>query len=443
MTPWGDAINYDGPNVLPVRQFVVENAEYWIGEFHLDGLRLDAVHAIKDDSRPDILDEIAERVRMRFDRSVHLLIENEENEPERLRRKRRRRRWLHRAVERRRSSCASCRGDRRDERLLRRLWRDRICSAAPWPRGSPFRAKSSPYRGRRGAARAARLPPLAFVAFIQNHDQIGNRAFGERLSVLRRPGSCGRWRASISSCRRSRCCSWARSGARASRSCSSAISSGDLAKPSATGGARSSPAFPNSPTRQRSPRFPTRSPKSTFLASKLAWSKVDLDHLDFYRAALAARRRHVRPLLPAIGHGGRSTVVGDQAVRVSWTAGAVGLVLDANLSPTRSAAFPVSGWPRLLALWRGGRGGRARPVERALEPRGPMIPPRATYRLQLRKELRLRDAARSRPISRASASAMSICRPSSRRGPAARTATTSPTTASSIPSSGRRPTTRR
>ena len=55
-TPWGDAIQFDGPNSRPVRDFFIENAEYWIEEFHLDGLRLDAVHAIKDDTRPDLLD---------------------------------------------------------------------------------------------------------------------------------------------------------------------------------------------------------------------------------------------------------------------------------------------------------------------------------------------------------------------------------------------------
>ena len=60
-TPWGDAINYDGANAAPVRAFVIENAEYWIETFHLDGLRLDAVDTIKDDSLPDILDELAQR----------------------------------------------------------------------------------------------------------------------------------------------------------------------------------------------------------------------------------------------------------------------------------------------------------------------------------------------------------------------------------------------
>jgi maltooligosyltrehalose trehalohydrolase len=58
-TPWGDAVNYDGPGSRHVRDFIIHNALYWLEEYYFDGLRLDAVHAIKDDSRPDILQELA------------------------------------------------------------------------------------------------------------------------------------------------------------------------------------------------------------------------------------------------------------------------------------------------------------------------------------------------------------------------------------------------
>ena len=85
-TPWGDAIQFDAPDSRPVRDFFIENAEYWIEEFHLDGLRFDAVHAIKDDSQPDLLDELAARLRARFPRPIHLLLENEDNDPQPLRR---------------------------------------------------------------------------------------------------------------------------------------------------------------------------------------------------------------------------------------------------------------------------------------------------------------------------------------------------------------------
>ena len=117
-TPWGAAINFDGPDSGPVREFVIHNALYWIEEFHLDGLRLDAVHAILDDSPKHLLEELAERVRAAApDRHIHLILENEENQAERLRARRERPAALvHRTMERRRPSRAACGGERRDHR---------------------------------------------------------------------------------------------------------------------------------------------------------------------------------------------------------------------------------------------------------------------------------------------------------------------------------------
>src|SRR6202035_2870132 len=83
-TPWGAGVNFDGPESKAVREFIIHNALYWIEEFHLDGLRLDAVHAILDDSPCDLLDELAERVRAACPREVHLVLENEENQSRRL-----------------------------------------------------------------------------------------------------------------------------------------------------------------------------------------------------------------------------------------------------------------------------------------------------------------------------------------------------------------------
>jgi 1,4-alpha-glucan branching enzyme len=80
-TPWGAAVNLDDTGCAPVRAFIVENALYWLRYFRLDGLRLDAVHALIDGSPHGILEELAERVRDEFDdRPVHLLLENEHNE---------------------------------------------------------------------------------------------------------------------------------------------------------------------------------------------------------------------------------------------------------------------------------------------------------------------------------------------------------------------------
>lgn len=84
-SPWGAAINFDGAQSGPVREFFIHNAMYWIEEFRFDGLRLDAVHAIIDDSEPDFLAELSQRVRTACaGRHVHLVLENEKNQPEHL-----------------------------------------------------------------------------------------------------------------------------------------------------------------------------------------------------------------------------------------------------------------------------------------------------------------------------------------------------------------------
>ncbi|MGI4764886.1 MAG: alpha-amylase family glycosyl hydrolase, partial [Janthinobacterium lividum] len=84
-TPWGIAVNYDGDHSRPVRDFAIHNALYWIEEYHLDGLRLDAVHAIIDDTTPHLLHELSVRARhATLNRPLHLILENEENAASRL-----------------------------------------------------------------------------------------------------------------------------------------------------------------------------------------------------------------------------------------------------------------------------------------------------------------------------------------------------------------------
>jgi malto-oligosyltrehalose trehalohydrolase len=185
-TPWGDAIQFDGPASRPVRDFFIENAEYWLEEFHLDGLRLDAVHAIKDDSRPDLLDELAARLRARFSRPIHLLLENEDNVPQRLTRRAGKAvlytaQWnddihhvLHVAATHEDSGYYAAYGS---TELLGKTIAE----------GFAYQGQMMPYRNAPRGAPSGRLPPDAFVSFIQNHDQIGNRAFGERLNVLAPP----------------------------------------------------------------------------------------------------------------------------------------------------------------------------------------------------------------------------------------------------------------
>jgi maltooligosyltrehalose trehalohydrolase len=183
-TPWGAAIDFDGPQSRAVRDFFIHNALYWLEEFHCDGLRLDAVDAIRDTSRPDIVEEIAHQIQAGpgRERHIHLLLESRRTE----------RRHLARA-----------RGGR--PRCATAQWNDDLhhaahvlgtgesagyyARAATQPLLHFARALAGgPLRGRGAAAcrvqQRAALPPTAFVAYLQNHDQIGNRPHGERLTRL-------------------------------------------------------------------------------------------------------------------------------------------------------------------------------------------------------------------------------------------------------------------
>jgi maltooligosyltrehalose trehalohydrolase len=194
-TPWGNGINFDGPESRVVREFFINNALYWLTEYQFDGLRLDAVHAIIDDSQPHILTEIADAVRdsVEPDRYIHLVLENDLNQARYLQRTEECRRcrprsytaqWnddihhaLHVLTTGERDGYYSDYSDRPLERLGRCL-----------VEGFAYQGEASLYRN--GQARGeptAGLPPGAFISFLQNHDQIGNRAFGERITTIAEP----------------------------------------------------------------------------------------------------------------------------------------------------------------------------------------------------------------------------------------------------------------
>ena len=185
-TPWGAAIDFSGPRSRPVRDFFIHNALYWLDEFHLDGLRFDAVHAIFDESAPDIIDEIGEAVRRRItDRPVHLVLENDRNEARRLARRGGRierfsAQWnddLHHALHVLiTGETTGFYGDYASEpaaHLGRAL-----------AEGFAYQGEPSPFRdGRLRGEPSGELPATAFVAFLQNHDHIGNHPFGVRLAT--------------------------------------------------------------------------------------------------------------------------------------------------------------------------------------------------------------------------------------------------------------------
>ena len=183
-TPWGGAIDF---TEAEVRRFYDENALYWLLEYDLDGLRLDAIDHIHDPSDPEILIEIARRVReARGDRPTWLTTEDNRNVTH-----------LHE------------RGPDGSTPLYDGEWNDDLHNAMhvvatgetegyygefaddPWglyaralAEGFAFQGETSPRTHEARGEPSTHQPPLAFVDFLQNHDQVGNRAMGERLITL-------------------------------------------------------------------------------------------------------------------------------------------------------------------------------------------------------------------------------------------------------------------
>lgn len=184
-TPWGMAMNFDGPESDPVRNFFIENALHWFERYHLDGLRLDAIHAIIDTSAVPFLKVLKSKVgeyAASKGRPFYLFAENDLNDT--------------------RAACGGEHGFGLDA-----LWCDDYhhCLHAlatgerdgyyadfgePWQmaksmnEGFAYSGQYSRYRRRSFGSPSGRVPKDKFVVFSQNHDQVGNRMLGERLTAL-------------------------------------------------------------------------------------------------------------------------------------------------------------------------------------------------------------------------------------------------------------------
>lgn len=188
-TPWGAAINFDGGMSGTVRRFFVDAVLYWLEEFHLDGLRFDAVHAILDDSACHILKEIAGAVRAGPGRlrHIHLILENDANQSRYLEQDPGAGSRLYDAQwnDDFHHCCHVLLTGEHDGYYLDYASRPLTLLGRCLTEGFAFQGEESMYRGcaPRGE-RSSHLPLQAFISFLQNHDQTGNRAFGERLVNL-------------------------------------------------------------------------------------------------------------------------------------------------------------------------------------------------------------------------------------------------------------------
>lgn len=186
---WGDAINFDGANSAPVREFFIANAGYWIEEFHLDGLRLDATQQIFDSSKDNVMAAIARRVREGAgERVTFIVAENETQEAK-----------LVRAVDRggygldalwnddfHHTSIVAATGRAEAYYTDYRGTPQEFISAIKW--GFLFQGQWYAWQNQRRGSPSLDLAHSNFVTFIQNHDQIANSWRGHRLHTMTGPG---------------------------------------------------------------------------------------------------------------------------------------------------------------------------------------------------------------------------------------------------------------
>jgi maltooligosyltrehalose trehalohydrolase len=347
-TPWGAAINFDGPGSRTVRDFYVHNALYWIEEFHFDGLRLDAVHAIADDSAEHIVTEIAAALRRQAGgRAVHLVLENDHNEAHLLARDRDGRptvadaQWnddLHHAVHV--LTTGETDGYYVDyaDRPLELLGR---CLAE----GFAYQGDPSPFRG--GAVRgeaSGQLPPGAFVIYTQTHDQVGNRACGERLSMLAEAAAVQQAVAAVLLAPAVPMLFMGEEFAAPSPFLYFCDFGPELAAAVTRGRRAEFSRFERFRDSAQQASIPDPNAEATFRASQLDWSAAArAPHSEwrrFYQALLEARAQHIVPRLSGVGASGTYRV-DDRLLSVDWTLGdGSRLHLIANFGPAREVALP-------------------------------------------------------------------------------------------------------
>jgi malto-oligosyltrehalose trehalohydrolase len=350
-TPWGSAINYDGDDATVMREFVIHNALYWLEEFHFDGLRLDAVHAIMDDSPKHLLEELAQRVHLTFgkDRHVHLILENEENEAH----------WLERGP------------GGRVERYTAQ-WNDDVHHglhtaatgehagyyveyqgdigklARALAEGFTFQGEMMGYRGTARGQPSAHLPPTAFIAFMQNHDQVGNRAFGDRLTHGTPAERVRAIAAVLLLAPQIPMLFMGEEWAAAQPFPFFCDFEEELAEAVRKGRRAEFAKFPEFQDEATRESIPDPTAEETFRSAKLDWSDrgraPHAQWLDWYRRILAIRRSEIVPrLAQAAGHAGTYETSGSGAFRVSWSLGdGSGLTVLANLSDATWKGFGPS-----------------------------------------------------------------------------------------------------
>jgi maltooligosyltrehalose trehalohydrolase len=338
-TPWGAAIDF---KKAPVRDFFEDNALFWLDEYRFDGLRFDAVHAIAEQGWLDVL---AARVRHEIPgRHVHLVLENERNGASHLRPA---------------GGFDAQWGDDGHNVLHPLLTGERegyyedfhgdgaAKLATVLAEGFLFQGQVSPHLGAARGEPSGHLPPTAFVLFLQNHDQVGNRAFGERLGVLAPPDAL---RAATALLLLSPMVPMLFMGEEWGASAPFLFftdHNAELAPLVTAGRRREFAKFAAFQDPEKRERIPDPNAEATFRSSipdaEEAGQGAHAAILDLHRRLLAVRRERIVPLLPGASSAG-AEAVGEGAVVARWRLGdGARLTIACNLAAADAQAAAAGG----------------------------------------------------------------------------------------------------
>ncbi|HYP23779.1 MAG TPA: malto-oligosyltrehalose trehalohydrolase [Actinomycetota bacterium] len=349
-TPWGQAVNFDGPGSVEVRRFFVDNALMWLRDYHCDGLRLDAIHAILDASAIHVLEEMqlrVEELEAHLDRDLFLIAESDLNDP--------------RVVNRREAGGYGLDAQWSDDfhHALHSVLTGEtdgyyadfgtIGHVAKALREAFVHAGTyAEYRGRIHGRPAVGLPGYRFLGYLQDHDQIGNRAVGERSSALMSPDLLKVGAALVLTSPFVPMLfmgeEW---GATAPFLYFTAHEDAELGKAVSEGRKREFAAFGWDPD-----SIPDPQDRSTYERSKLDWGELDeqphADLLDWHRSLIALRREW-----PELTDGRLDRVEVDYDEDGRWLTTTRGRVtVECNLGPSEVEA-PVGAEGRRILLTSG------------------------------------------------------------------------------------------
>jgi maltooligosyltrehalose trehalohydrolase len=339
-TPWGEAINFDGAHARPVRDFFINNTLYWLEEYHFDGLRFDAVHAIIDNSQQHIMTEIAETVRTYAgaDRNIYLVLENGANQARFLAAPGRSNKYdaqwdddlhhcLHTILTGEKDGYYLDYAEHPHAKLCRSL-----------AEGFVYQGEYSNHEKQARGERSSHLPPTAFVIFLQNHDQVGNRALGERLGHIVKNENALRAATAVLLLAPSPPMLFMGEEWNAPEPFPYFCDfESELATKVREGRKKEFQHFERFRDPAHSDSLPDPTQASTMTSARLDWSKLTApgheDWLDLYRRLLMIRQRDIVPLVPEVRFGTCSKLEAGAAFAVDWalSEGSV-LHLIANLA---------------------------------------------------------------------------------------------------------------